>query len=179
MLQSFLPVSDDDTCGRRRNGPHHRTADHLCNTFFQFTHLGFFAARFRKKSPDQLALPWTLATLGGTLLWSSVGECSWHFGLNVVSDEGEIIFTNFPRIESIQGFPFMILTLLALVAVRKKAPFPLMSYALAFVGNWYGHLCMMGLYPIAMACGMKVELPVFTGYQDRFIPSYLRLLGCF
>ena len=36
-----------------------------------------------------------------------------------------------------------------------------MSYSLAFTANWYGHLCMIGLYPIAMACGMKVELPVF------------------
>lgn len=55
----------------------------------------------------------------------------------------------------------MILTLLALAAARKKASFPLMSYSLAFTGNWYGHICMMGLYPIAMACGIKVELPVF------------------
>lgn len=119
------------------------------------------AMRFKRKSPDQLALPWTLATLGGTLLWVSIGECSWHFGLNVVNDEGEILFTNFPRIESIQGFPFIILTLLALAAMWKKASFPLMSYSLAFVANWYGHLCMIGLFPIAMACGMKVELPVF------------------
>ncbi len=90
----------------------------------------------------------------------------------MVSDEGEIVFTNFPRIESIQGFPFMILTLAALAAVRKKASFPLMSYALAFVANWYGHLCMMGLYPITMACGMKVELPVFyraSGLIHTFI----------
>ena len=78
-----------------------------------------------------------------------------------MSDEGEILFTNFPRIESVQGFPFMILTLLALAAARKKASFPMMSYALAFAANWYGHLCMMGLYPIALACGMEVELPVF------------------
>ena len=55
----------------------------------------------------------------------------------------------------------MILTLLAIATLKKKASFPLMSYALAFVANWYGHLCMMGLYPIAMACGMEVELPVF------------------
>ncbi len=27
-------------------------------------------------------------------------------------------------------------------------------------------IALMILYPIAMACGMKVELPVFTGYQD-------------
>jgi len=130
------------------------------------------AVRFKKKSQDQLALPWTLAALGGTLLWVSVGECSWHFGFNVVSGEGKILFTNFPRIESIQGFPFMILTLIALAAVWKKASFPLMSFSLAFVGNWYGHLCMMGLYPIAMACGMKVELPVFyraSGLIHTFI----------
>ena len=55
----------------------------------------------------------------------------------------------------------MILTLLALAAIWKKASFPLMSYSLAFLANWYGHLCMMGLYPIALACGMKVDLPVF------------------
>ena len=130
------------------------------------------AMHFRKKSPDQLTLPWTLATLGGTLLWCSVGECSWHFGLNVMSDEGEILFTSFPRIESVQGIPFMILTLLALAAVWKKASFPLMSYSLAFTGNWYGHICMMGLYPIAMACGLKVELPVFyrvSGLIHTFI----------
>ena len=120
-----------------------------------------FAGRFGKKSPDRLALPWTLATLGGTLLWVSIGECSWHFGFNVVSDEGKILFTNFPRIESVQGIPLMVLALLALAAARKKASFPLMSYALAFTANWYGHLCMMGLYPIALACGMKTELPVF------------------
>ena len=47
-----------------------------------------------------------------------------------------------------------------------------MSYSLAFAANWYGHLCMMGLYPIAMVCGMKVELPVFyraSGLIHTFI----------
>ncbi len=120
-----------------------------------------FAVRFGKKSPDQPALSWTLATLGRTLLWISIGECSWHFGFHVMNEEGEILFTNFPRIECVQGFPFMILTLIAFAAARNKASFPLMSYALAFTANWYGHLCMMGLYPIALACGMEVELPVF------------------
>lgn len=119
------------------------------------------AERFWKKSPDRLALPWTFATLGGTLLWVSIGECSWHFGFNVISNEGEIIFAGFPRIESVQGIPLMIVTFLALAALWKTASFPLMSYALAFAGNWYGHICMIGLYPIAMACGMDVDLPVF------------------
>ena len=46
-----------------------------------------FAVRFGKKSPDQPALSWTLATLGGTLLWISIGECSWHFGFHVMNEE--------------------------------------------------------------------------------------------
>ena len=165
----FLPVTDvageetDPTIGRLIT---------CVVLFFSSLTSVIFAKRFHKKSPDQLTLPWTLATLGGTLLWVSIGECSWHFGLNVVSDEGKIIFTNFPRIESVQGIPFMILTLIAFGAARKKASFPLMSYSLAFAANWYGHLCMMGLYPIAMVCGMKVELPVFyraSGLIHTFI----------
>ena len=124
----FLPVTDvageetDPTIGRLIT---------CVVLFFSSLTSVFFAKRFHKKSPDQLALPWTLATLGGTLLWVSIGECFWHFGLNVVSDEGKIIFTNFPRIESVQGIPFMILTLIAFGAARKKASFPLMSYSLA------------------------------------------------
>ena len=129
--------------------------------FFGSLAAAVFAVRLRKKSPDRFALPWALAAWGGTLLWVSVGECSWHFGFNVMSDEGEMLFTNFPRIESVQGIPLMVLTLLALAAVRKKASFPLMSYALAFAANWYGHICMIGVYPIAMACGIEVEMPVF------------------
>ena len=134
----------------------------ICVVFFFISLVSLtLAVHFWKKSPAQLALPWALAALGGTLLWASIGECSWHFGFNVVNDEGEILFTNFPRIESVQGIPYMIVTILALAAAWKHMPFPLMSYALAFSANWYGHLCMIGLYPIAMACGMKVELPVF------------------
>ena len=165
----FLPVVD--VAGEKTDATIGRLITCVA-LFFSSLASGMLAMRFKKKSPDQLALPWTLATLGGTLLWISVGECAWHFGLNVVNEKGEILFTNFPRIESIQGFPFMILTLIALAAAWKKAPFPLMSYALAFAGNWYGHLCIMGLYPIALACGMEVDLPVFyraSGLIHTFI----------
>lgn len=112
--------------------------------------------------------------MGGTLLWITIGECSWHYGFNVLNDEGETLFTNFPRIESIQGMPLMIVTLLVLAMAWKNMPFPLMAYALTFAGNWYGHLSMIGLYPIAMACGMKTELPVFyraSGLIHTFIFS--------
>ena len=139
----FLPVVD--VAGEKTDATIGRLITCVVLFFCSLTSV-IIATRFKRKSPDQLALPWTLAVLGGTLLWVSIGECSWHSGLNVVNDEGEILFTNFPRIESIQGFPFMILTLLALAAAWKKASFPLMSYSLAFVANWYGHLCMMGLF---------------------------------
>ena len=154
----FLPVTD--VAGEKTDATVGRLITCVALFFISVASV-ILAGRFGKKSPDRLALPWTLAVLGGTLLWVSVGECAWHFGFNVINEEGETVFANFPRIESIQGFPLMILTLMALAAARKKASFPLMSYALAFTANWYGHLCMMGLFPIAMACGMQVELPVF------------------
>ena len=94
----FLPVVDvageetDATIGRLI----------VCMVFFFSSLVSvILAVHFRKKSPDQFSLPWTFATLGGTLLWVSIGECSWHFGFYVMSDEGEILFTKFPRIESI------------------------------------------------------------------------------
>ena len=77
----------------------------ICVTLF-FISLAsvILAGRFGKKSPDHLALPWTLATLGGTLLWVSIGECSWHFGFNVMSNEGQILFTNFPASKVFREF---------------------------------------------------------------------------
>ena len=101
------------------------------------------------------------AVLGGTLLWTAVGECSWHFGFNVLSDEGDVIFASFPRIESVQGIPFFVLTILIIIACYRKMSFPLASYILAFVGNWYGHLCMIAFYPIAAAMGLQMELGQF------------------
>lgn len=72
----------------------------VCLTYFVSSLvLVTVADRRWKKDTDKLLLNWTLAVLGGTLLWTSVGECSWHFGLDVVSDEGTKMFASFPRIE--------------------------------------------------------------------------------
>ncbi len=172
----FLPVVDvagektDPTIGRLITG----VVLFLCSLASVI-----FAERFWKKSPDQITIPWTLAALGGTLLWTSIGECSWHFGFHVMSEEGKNIFTNFPRIESIQGLPFFIFTVLVLVATWKKVPFPGMAYALTFAGNWYGHLCMMGVYPIAVACGTEMELPVFYRTSGLIHTFLLVAIGLF
>ena len=119
--------------------------------------------RIWKKNPERLQLPWSLSAVGGTLLWVSIGECLWHFGFDVVSDEGEMLFSNFPRIESIQGMPFLIPVALVVVMLlmQKNRPFPLLVHMMTFLANWYGHLCMIGAYPIALASGVEMELASF------------------
>ena len=134
----------------------------VCLTYFVSSLvLVTVADRRWKKDTDKLLLNWTLAVLGGTLLWTSVGECSWHFGLDVVSDEGTKMFASFPRIESIHGVPFFILGCLTFAVCFRKVSFPIASYMLAFLGNWYGHLCMIAAYPIAQAMGCRMDLAGF------------------
>ena len=114
-----------------------------------------------KTEESHMLVIWTMAVLGGTLLWTSVGECSWHFGFKVMSDEGDQMFTSFPRIECIHGIPFFILSVLLFVTCYKKFSFPVASYIFAFLGNWYGHLCMIAAYPIARAMGSNMGLAAF------------------
>ena len=47
------------------------------------------------------------------------------------------------------------------IACFNKMSFPLASYILAFLGNWYGHLCMIAAYPVAKAMGCNMELGTF------------------
>ena len=61
----FLPVVD---VAGGRNEPHQRTLI-TCVVMFSGSIASVIpAVRFKKKSPDSFALPWTLAVLGGTLL---------------------------------------------------------------------------------------------------------------
>ena len=133
-----------------------------CITFFVLSLvLVLLANRRWKATPDKMLLTFTMSILGGTLLWTSVGECSWHFGFNILTDEGADAFASFPRIESVQGLPFFLLCVLIFIAFVKKMGFPIAAYILTFLGNWYGHLCMIAAYPIAVALGSNMELPVF------------------
>ena len=134
----------------------------VCLSYLFFSVLMISVAeKIWKANEEKILLSWTMAAFGGTLLWTSVGECSWHFGLQVLSDEGVELFTNFPRIECIQGIPFFILSIMIFVTCFKKFSFPFASYLLSFIGNWYGHLCMIAAYPIARALGCKMELESF------------------
>ena len=65
----------------------------VCVLFFIISVvLMFLSDRIWKKDIERLQLPWSLSAMSGTLLWVSIGECIWHFGFDVVSDEGEILF---------------------------------------------------------------------------------------
>ena len=134
----------------------------VCLLFFALSvSLVIMAEKRWKTYPEKLLLTFAFAVMGGTLLWTSIGECSWHFGLNVMSDEGALEFACFPRIESIQGLPFFILSSLIYAACFRRMSFPLAAYVLAFLGNWYGHLCMIAVYPIALTLGLNMELAAF------------------
>lgn len=147
-----------------------------CLLFFSLSVVLVIIAEKRwKADSEKLLFTWSLAAMGGTLLWTSIGECSWHFGLNVISDEGAEIFASFPRIESVQGLPFFILSILIFAACYRKMSFPLASYVFAFLGNWYGHLCMIAAYPIAKAIGISMELGTF--YKASALINALIILG--
>ncbi len=133
-----------------------------CLIFFSLSILlAILAVRRWKAVPDKMLLTWTMSVLGGTLLWTSEGECSWHFGLKVLNDEGISTFASFPRLESIQGLPVFVLGVLLFIACHRKMSFPLSAYLLVFIGNWYGHLCMIAAYPVAMLIRSDLNLESF------------------
>ena len=125
-----------------------------------------------KKKPDKMLSSWTLSVAGGTLLWVSIGESSWHFGINVLSDEGAVSFTNFPRIESIEGIWFFLIILVISFAIIKTSDFSLTAYLFTFLGNWYGHLCMIATYPVAVSMGTNLDMVTWyriTGFVNFVI----------
>jgi len=116
------------------------------------------AHKLYKRNSKSLILPWTLGVTGGTMLWQSIGESIWHFGLTIVCDEGEKVYTNFPRIESMQGLPLIILVLILYFTMRSRLGFGVMSFLSSFIGNWFGHIVMIGTFPIAMLLGYTGDM---------------------
>lgn len=87
------------------------------------------------------------STAGGILLWQSIGECSWHFGIPYV--EAEKGFILLPHLESAAGLPMFILFLLLYFALNRSdsSDFSVRILLLSFICNWYGHISMIGTYP--------------------------------
>ncbi|SFQ15896.1 hypothetical protein SAMN02910358_00923 [Lachnospiraceae bacterium XBB1006] len=95
---------------------------------------------------------------GGMLAWVVIGELSWHFGLPVTTKEGMVMTTNFSRIESIQGVWMFFLLLGIVIHMVKRGMIAVTLYVGTFLGNWYGHLCMIATYPMAMCLGCRLSM---------------------
>ena len=117
--------------------------------------LVWIAERLMKKNEEKLMLPWILSGISGIILWQSIGESLWHYGLYVMNDEGELSFVNFPRIESIQGIPFLILTTILFFALNGKAGFGVQSCLGILLANWFGHISMIGTYPMHLLWALQ------------------------
>lgn len=105
--------------------------------------LGYIAHRLAKSDKD---LPsFLIGVFAGTLLWQSMGEDLWHFGIY----EGDI-FVNFMKLESIQVLP-VVLPLLLLVLygmLHHSFDFGVLCVICSFLCNWLGHYCSHATYPI-------------------------------
>ena len=87
-----------------------------------------------------------MSIAGGTLLWQSVGECSWHFGLKCEND-----YLNFAHIENSSSLFLLILFILLLgyCARRKAFNWGIGIFLFTFLINWGGHFIQIGTYPLA------------------------------
>jgi len=110
-----------------------------------------------------MLLTWTISVIGGTMIWQSVGEYSWHYGLWVRTEEGDYIFENFPRIESFQGFQLLIPLLILFFYIRNKIDFCVLTYIATFLSNWLGHILLIGTYHIAI--NFKLSMDILTWFK--------------
>ena len=146
-----------DIAGEETNATYGRFI-FLCLSFCFCTILTVIAAKMLKKNGEEkLMLPWILSTAAGVLLWQCIGESVWHYGLDVIGEDGESCFVNFSRIESIQGLPLLIVVIVLYFIMYGKVSFAYQACLGAFIGNWYGHICMLGSYPFAMAMGTDMD----------------------
>ena len=144
--------------------------------------LGRISMKKEKKDPENLMPLWCLSAFGGTLLWTVIGEASWHFGVNVPSESGGMTFVNFPRIECMQGIQMFAVMLVATILMCRKAGFAESAYLVAFVGNWGSHLLQIATYPIVLAVKPDMDVVTWyrlTGISNTVIFTALWLYLCF
>ena len=86
-----------------------------------------------------------LGYTGGTLIWQSVGEASWHFSLPC----GDFLIC-FAHLESGASLWLVLMTaiLLAYCYRRRAFGWGAWVFILTFVGNWFGHFIQIGTYPL-------------------------------
>lgn len=112
----------------------------------------------RSGRKGQIIPAFLLGYTGGTLLWQSMGECSWHF--SIVEEDYLMCF---PHIEGASALFLVIVTtiLLAYCYKRKAFDWGIWVFVLSFVGNWFGHFVLIGTYPLVS--GLMEEAQWFRG----------------
>lgn len=105
--------------------------------FVLFLVLSVIASKLATKGNDVYAFWCGFAA--GILLWQSVGEEAWHFGV------GE---AHFAFLENISTLTFVILFACLLIYGYKKQCFDwgIWIMLVSFACNWYGHFVTLGLY---------------------------------
>lgn len=122
----------------------------------------FVFAYFAERS-GQAGRTWPafwLGYTGGTLLWQSVGEGSWHFSLPC-----EDFLICFTHLESSASLWLVLLTILfiAYCAHRRAFGWGAWVFILSFVGNWFGHFVQIGTFPLVSRIMEEGEWYVITG----------------
>ncbi|MBQ9661477.1 MAG: hypothetical protein IJV37_09540 [Bacteroidales bacterium] len=101
-----------------------------------------------------------LGYAGGTLIWQSVGEASWHFGL-----PSEDFLICFVHLESSASLWLVLMTtaLLVYCAHRRAFGWGAWVFILSFVGNWFGHFVQIGTFPLVSRLMEEGDWYVITG----------------
>ena len=137
----------------------------------------YISMQREKRFSEDAGISWVLAAIGGTLLWIFLGEITWHYGMPVLSKEGVRFFVNYPRIESIQGvWLFLLLFMVDILMIRRGAV-SLTLYLATFLGNWYGHLCMIATYPVARLFGCNLDMQSWYRLSGLVNAVVLALVG--
>lgn len=122
----------------------------------------FIFAYFAEKAGKQgktYAAYW-LGFTGGTLIWQSVGEASWHFSLPC-----EDFLICFTHLESSASLWLVLLTtvLLAYCAKRRAFGWGAWIFILTFVGHWFTHFAQIGTFPLVSKLMEEGQWYVITG----------------
>lgn len=113
--------------------------------------LSYVAHRFARKDKELPAF--LVGIFAGTLLWQSLGEDLWHFG---IYEGGTLV--NFLKLESIQVLPIVLPFLLLVLygMLHHSFDFGILCVISSFLCNWMGHYSSHATYPI-VASAMDVS----------------------
>lgn len=111
-------------------------------------------------SRKKMFMSYYIGVASGTLLWQSIGECSWHFGTQYFSENlGENVIIYFPRIECLSSlFVFIVIVALIRYCWRKQAfSWGVWCVIISFMANWIGHFFLLAPYPFVASYFSEIE----------------------